>query len=842
MVLAISRRATLVVVGLLAVGLGVWVAMGEPGRQALTGGGGGGRTSGGGDEEGGEEGAGRHAKGWKAPPEPGQDPDYQGPSPTDPWREGEFAQKAGPSMPRPPAPREESSLTRQAMVRALAVASGGVGYLSTQQASEPWASMLGSRLVVVTPEEVDEQGTEFAPLAWKLRDRGVDFLLVDTSEPTAGPWLDAQATTLRARLRDALPMTHFHPVVRGSTHTLYRVAPPVRISEGQATKLVAYVRAKLEGKSAQWPEMEAPVAAVDGEEHRVAIALRSFQTAAVEHKKIGWRNSTGATLHAAVDAAIERLRKGWSKMRDEADLPERLADAMERIEVEIDVLYDVCEITDRESRRLLWNFELGYAGAFIDVGTTRSLRLPSEALQGGVETEDGFVERLEKNANLTKGAWRDPDHRFGRFATLNFVEVEPAGRVERLYRGNPLVRVSEITKTRLVRSLVVGARWLWRNQLPDGQFRYRYKPLRPENDRWQEGNNIVRHALNPYTLMLVNRVAPDPRLVASARRGLQYTFANLRRFGNRCHVWHTDVPAKVPNAKMGAVAVTILSLVAMSEKVDIREYRDELNCLANEILYMQDHNGHFRQYDVPRDHSYFAAENTIFPGEIMFALARMYGFSGEQKYKDAFDRAQTWYTEWWNYRSARRTEEGVYTEKDRQDLVGFVPWAVMALDAMHRKAPEQKYVDLAFQLQDWMDEMFLWDARTTPYPDYLGGYYKRHDELPAINGCGYTEGAAAAFAIAKRVGRDVDRRRQAVVLGVRYAMQLQYTWRGNTFWIPDPATALGGYRFHLTATRLRNDYSYHAMSAIGQAALFLGPEDYPARRPIRLPPALAEVQ
>ena len=508
MVLAISRRATLVVVVLLAVGLGVWVWQGEE-RAGRSGAGHRVHGTGGGDEES-DEAGGRHAPGWKAPPPPGQDPSYQGPSPTDPWREGEFAQKAGPSMPRPPPPRQEASTTRDAVARAITRAPGKVGYLTSVPTTEPWASLLGERLVPVAPQEVDEQGTGIDAFAWRLLGRGVDFLLVDTSEPLATPWLDAQATTLRSRLRDALPTTHFHPVVRGATHTLYRVSPPIRISDAKAKQLVAYVRAKLAGETATWPDLEAPTAAVDGGQHRVAISLRSWETRAVGHKKIGWRSALGSTLREAVDAAIERVKKGWSKMRDEAELPERLASAMPRVEVELDVLFDVCEITDPEPHRLMWNLELGYDGAYLDVDGSTSLRLPSEALQSGVETEAGFIDRLEKNAHLQTGTWRNPDHRFGRFATLNFVEIAPAGRVVRTYRGSPLVRVSEVTKERLKRSLVLGARWLWRNQLPDGQFRYRYKPLRPEGDWWQEGNNIVRHALNPYTLMLVNRVAPDP--------------------------------------------------------------------------------------------------------------------------------------------------------------------------------------------------------------------------------------------------------------------------------------------------------------------------------------------
>jgi AMMECR1 domain-containing protein len=95
-------------------------------------------------------------------------------------------------------------------------------------------------------------------------------------------------------------------------------------------------------------------------------------------------------------------------MREDTNLPEDLADALERIELEIDVMYDFCEITDRATSRLMWNLELGHDGAFITDGDSFSVRLPSEALQGGVETEEAFIERLEKNAHLTKGAWREP--------------------------------------------------------------------------------------------------------------------------------------------------------------------------------------------------------------------------------------------------------------------------------------------------------------------------------------------------------------------------------------------------------------------------------------------------
>jgi len=351
----------------------------------------------------------------------------------------------------------------------------------------------------------------------------------------------------------------------------------------------------------------------------------------------------------------------------------------------------------------------------------------------------------------------------------------------------------------------------------------------------------VRHALNPYTLLLANKASPNPKYVESAKRGIGFTMRFMKHEGKRCYIWHKDVPAKYENAKMGTVAVTILSILKLGDVANIDEYRDTLSCLGEEILFMQDPNGFIRQYDVPRDHPYYGSANSIFPGELCFALARIYRFTKDQRYKDAFDRGMDFYRKWWDVNVKHITQDGIYNEEDRVNLVGFVPWFVMALNEMHLQTSDAKYSDWALHLQDWMDDMFLFDTRNSQYADYVGSYFKSHRELPAINSCGYTEGAAAAYAIAKRVGRDLDKRRLAVVLGVRYALQVQYDSYDSSYYLVDPAIALGGFRYHLGTTRLRNDYSYHAMSALAQSVEFLEPEDYPASKPIRIPATMAQL-
>jgi hypothetical protein len=151
----------------------------------------------------------------------------------------------------------------------------------------------------------------------------------------------------------------------------------------------------------------------------------------------------------------------------------------------------------------------------------------------------------------------------------------------------------------------------------------------------------------------------------------------------------------------------------------------------------------------------------------------------------------------------------------------------MAVEDMYRQTGEQQYVDFGFELVEFMDGSFQYDLGRAQYPDYLGGYFKTQLELPAINSCGYTEGAAAAFALALRSGERIEERRLALLLGLRFVLQLQYRPGESLFHVPDPDTTSGGFRYNLSASRIRNDYMYHAMNALALAAFTLRPEDYP---------------
>ena len=75
----------------------------------------------------------------------------------------------------------------------------------------------------------------------------------------------------------------------------------------------------------------------------------------------------------------------------------------------------------------------------------------------------------------------------------------------------------------------------------------------------------------------------------------------------------------------------------------------------------------------------------------------------------------------------------------------FGPWTVMAANAYHARTGDTKVAEFGFAIAEWMIDTYGWMPDNTPYPDYLGGYYKMPFELPAMQAFCYSEGTAAAM-------------------------------------------------------------------------------------------------
>jgi len=803
---------------------------------------------------------------WKVPPLPGTDPNYKGPSPFDEFKESPYAMPAPKiTLSREPIKDRGDDALKDALADALSRSTGKLGYLGKRRLPN---ALEGQESSIITVNPRIFESNDDALVAKQLKDQGIEMLLVDRTSPVVAPWIEEKMDTVRIRLRDAVSLKWFHPAVLGSGWALYRMAPPVEIPRHIKRRLTSRVRALLKDEDATKIDFSLPN--TGDKVYRVVVSLRKRNEPKLKGRKLVRKIEHGNTLIDALDHSVDRIKKDWGKVRRnnkksyDFDLPASLAKAMDEIEVEIDVMYDICHLTDRRAKNLLWYVELGLEGLMLQKKKGNkeiSYLEPSYAVQMEKSSEVVFLESMLKKSHLKQFLrparkkkiqrkrgnvlWEtefahDKDFNFKRFRSVNWVEKTQAdgGDIVEIYRGMPLKTIWDVTKSSLVRSLELGAQWLMNNQTPDGQYKYKYTPTNKPGRRWTAGGNIVRHALNPYTLLMVNKAQQNPRYVESAKRGIDFSLSFLRHKGDRCCICHRDPPARYYNAKLNAVAVTVLSILKLADVADISEYKQQLDCMAQEILYMQDKNGHFRQYDVPFDHPYYGAESTIHAGEFIFVLARLYNYYKEEKYKTACDNALTFYMQLWRKLLKERTPTGIFDEEHRVNLIGIVPWLVTAMEDLHRNTNDQQYADIAFEAQNWIDKEFFWWPNRAQYPDYVGASYKVHKELPAVNSCQYAEGAAAAYEVSKRTNTNVEERRLLLIQSMRFCLQLQYDGYENTFFLPVPEEAMGGYHYTLGHLRIRNDYNYHAMAAIAQAVDYLLPEDYPAERPIMFPPVL----
>ncbi|NOZ87506.1 MAG: hypothetical protein GXP49_14815 [Deltaproteobacteria bacterium] len=816
--------------------------------------------------------------GWRPPPPIGTK-GYMGPPPSAPMRMSPYSAPTSKGVRRQRRLKRTSDQPfKKELAKFMQDRKGKILFIYKKGFRENFGD-LEKRIVYYDDKKVKESAVMLSKpagqddsekaLAKYLEDKGVKYVLIDRYVIHTVGWLDDNADQILHRMSWGWPLRRFHPKLLGRTFLLYVIAPPFILNQHDGQAMVDYARAALSGNRIELKTSPILDHAGGNEDIEVAISLRKFSAtripgsvkrginkktgkpryrrAGLHGRRIIIRWASGTNLKDALDRAVTGLKRGWKTRRKNAktrygvDLAEDLAQAISGMEIELDVVYDKARITDRTERRLHEAIEMGVDGIFLEYmknGHLRRYKLPPaypiQRLDYGDKWKLKGPVILARHlsqawAKLAPDAWKDDNVTFGRFRTRSFLEAEPGGKVVSTYRGTPLIYLHQVTRNNLINALKLGCNYLVRNQLPDGQFRYKYWAHR---DRWVRGNNIVRHALNPYTVLMAEQFAPDPKWTASAKKGIDYTLHHMKCEGQEdsriCYIWHKDTPAKYENAKVGTVAVTILSMLRLNDFEKLTTgYRDTLRSLGNFLVYIQDPNGHFRQYYVPADHPYYGCTNAIFPGEIMFALSRLYSYFKDDRFKTAFEKAFRYYKEWWKLQKAKEQKDGTYTEEERADMVGFVPWQCMAMEDAYGWSKDKKYADFALELQLWMDGHFLYTPMRSAYPDYLGASFKFHGEQPAINSCGYTEGCAATYSIAKRTGTNRPLLRDHLLWGLRFAMQLQYRdIKTTAYFLPNPAVVLGGFRYCLNRLRLRNDYSYHALSAIYQGLKFLDPGDY----------------
>ncbi len=663
--------------------------------------------------------------------------------------------------------------------------------------------------------------------------------------------------TVRNRLALANPAKDFGAVYMCRDFFIYK---PGRGAPGLTAKdkrdLISIVRFNAKAADAM-PKRLSPILTKQGK-WQVILTVRPFHG-----KHLSFHSVKSSTLKQAAQTLASRLvryynRKGFSNKF--GPVTEALKT---KIGLEMEVVYDRGIFTGNRDRIFMWRiFEPGIYGEEAVVNNRRIMLPPWYSVANNLRTLSSIMNRIfVKIGRDSATAWLNKDTPLWRFRTVHWREKSAGGAVQDLYRGlTHVTDTKEITKESLLASLKGFGDWLAFNSrdYTDNRMIYRYFPTKDEENNEY---NMVRHALGAYSLALVQELLPpDDNYKKVADSCLKWLEKRLRwggfpRRGDGTlddtvdswqgkplpgknvaiidadeNMYDNTRPAAWSN-KMGMVAVAILGYTQFKKAGwELSDERKKiLKGLADFILYMQKKDGSFHHYYVARQNSYYGKTNSIYPGEILYAIARLYGETGDERFKIAFKQSMKTNLDWFKREMSQKEADGTYEESRRKELVQFQPWIAMSMEEMYRYDKNPAYLKASNLVSLWILDTYQYDETRSFYPDYLGGYMKVLDELPAMHTFVYTEGTAASYVLARSAGASksvINKLRKGSLLSARFILQQQIRKNEGDYYYPNPDRAAGGIKYCLNHNKQRIDYNYHALSSIYRIIHAATPEDY----------------
>lgn len=234
----------------------------------------------------------------------------------------------------------------------------------------------------------------------------------------------------------------------------------------------------------------------------------------------------------------------------------------------------------------------------------------------------------------------------------------------------------------------------------DGKFEYGYYPIFHKEI---PGYNILRHSSSIWSLICSYRLTKDKFTLNQIQKAIGYMVANtFKKYPDRPGVTNTVYLAEKSKGevKVGGNAIAVIMLTEYMDATGSQRYRTLCEELGNGIMELFD----------KRDGSFFHVLNfpTLSPkdkfrtvyydGESTFALARLYGLTGDKKWLDAAALS-----------AERFIREGYEKYRDH--------WVAYAMNELTKHLPEDKY--LSFGLKNAnvnLDRIYNQD---TTYHTYL---------------------------------------------------------------------------------------------------------------------------
>jgi hypothetical protein len=604
---------------------------------------------------------------------------------------------------------------------------------------------------------------------------------------------------------------------------LYTVrGTPMRITENTGEMLLSGLRARLAREPAPRQTWKPD-------------NVRLIGTVRLQGQALVMRHSQGDDVEGVLSDLAEKIRRRWER-EVEPDGLGRLEERLDEARIEVHVVMERARVEPRTRWQLFDLWEMGIDGAILNeevVGEdeARFGFMPgSEATAHAFKSADSFLQHT-----ATEHGWRDrrpwerSEVELSVIRDQHFMEARPGGgEGVRMVRGMPEVSMDELTDENLRQMLVDGGEWWLRNQRADGSFVYKYWP---EQNRYSTEYNEVRHILATRDLSDTWRYRQDPRYLDGARKAMDWLLAYEVKDTDAADPVLPNPPAgtslfRYPkgakgNQKLGTTAVALLGWIEWAKATGSHEEDERIRRMAKYVLSQREPNGRFIPYNVPSGHPYRGQVNDIVPGEAALALGMVAEYFDEKEWLEFFPGFLDYYEPWFRTRAAEKQSAGrwphtTYTNEKRLELVQFGPWSVMASKQYYKMTGDERAAKFGLEVADWMIDNYQWTEGRTPWPDYVGGYYKLPEELPAMQTFCYSEGTAAAYTIAAKFSPDTkDKYDRSTREALRFLRVMQYD-EVDSYFAPRPEVVHGGIKYAMNENKIRIDYVGHGLSTVSQ--------------------------
>lgn len=677
-------------------------------------------------------------------------------------------------------------------------------------------------------------GTDEAAAAAYLRKAGVSLLIVRRS---LAPSFDRTSQVL-SRLYHHDALDHFQLARVEADALMYLVVDaPLDFDEATAKSAMVWVRQRLSGQN---PAAYPPTPAKRSE-WRLVASLRG------QGQELAFSLAQAPTLDKALIEVVDDLETMYRRQREILGFP-RIDLHMPNLILELHRITEMAYVVPRDDGSINGLWEMGVDGVVMLSRPTDAEKKAGKKGQSAVWPGDVATTRsITRGEAFLKAAarefrwdsvrpWRDEGVELNLIRTRHWIEASD-GSVVRLERGTAPMPLSTVSLDATKASILAAGEWYLANLTPEGQVTYKFWP---EENRYSDEYNHVRHTLATWNLWQAWTLDPRPEFLEGAQRAQRWTLTSLvERDETGLTGWEREAVEKSPlaadikkngmayfthggNTKLGSVVVGLLGMIEVARATGDHGNDALMRKLGRFVMFMQEPSGTFRGYHVPTDHPYAGQVNDIVPGEAALSLVYLAEYFKDPQYLEPLPKFWAYYQPWFEQREAKRVAGGVwpmnaYPNDIRLELVQFGPWTVMAADAYTRVRPEATDVaTFGLRVARWMIDTYEYTSERTPYPDYVGGYYKFEGELPAMQAFCYAEGTAAAYAMALRQKpEEASYFERHTRESIRFGFLMQHDAL-DTYPYSRPLQVFGGVGYAMNEPKVRIDYVHHALSAMYQ--------------------------